>query len=76
MLEKWNGKILGAATDTPSSRYFVTMFYKSGHAICIRKWEFFRSTLRRRLMRDYLLDRKNKGLDYYYPDFDDLMKDD
>jgi len=24
----------------------------------------------------YLLDRKNKGLDYYYPDFDDLMKDD
>lgn len=76
LLEKWNGKILGAATDTPSSRYFVTMFYKSGHAICIRKWEFFRSTLRRRLMRDYLLDRKNKGLDYYYPDFDDLMKDD
>lgn len=74
--EKWNGKILGAATDTPSSRYFVTMFYKSGHAICVRKWEFFRSTLRRRLMRDYLLDRKNKGLDYYYPDFDDLMKDD
>lgn len=76
LLEKWNGKILGAATDTPSSRYFVTMFYKSGLAICIRKWEFFRSTLRRRLMRDYLLDRKNKGLDYYYSDFDDLMKDD
>ncbi len=76
LLEKWNRKIWETDTETPSSKYFVTMFYKSGHSVCLRKWEFFIGSLRRRLMRDYLLDRKNKGLDYYYPYFDDLMKDD
>ena len=41
LLEKWNEKILVASTDTPNSRYFVTMFYKSGHAICLKNGNFF-----------------------------------
>ena len=76
LLENWNRKVLETVTDTPSSKYFVSMFYKIGHTLCLRKWIFYKCTLKRRLMRDHLLDRKSKGLDYYYPDFDDLMKDD
>ncbi|MCQ2211561.1 MAG: hypothetical protein MJZ34_14865 [Paludibacteraceae bacterium] len=70
LLEKWDRCIIGTPTDTPSAKYFVTMFYKYDDRVNIRKWTFYRASVRRRLMEEYLLDMKNKGinLDYWMRD--------
>lgn len=77
LLDKWNTRIYEEdISSTPSRKYFITMIYLSDKSIYRHEWSFFWSLLWREKMRDYLLGRKSKGLDYYDPDFDYLMKED
>lgn len=77
LLEKWNAKIIDESDiDTPSAKFFVTMIYRSDKGTYCYEWSFYRSLLQRKVMKDYLLDLKEKGKDYYDPDFNYWMRDD